>query len=171
MLIRKVKLEDSRRICEIYNYYVENTAVTFETTPVPETEMKERINEIIDSGFPYYVGEIEGKVVGYYYIHKWNGRCAYSSTKEVTIYLDKDCTGKGLGSTLYEHLFQNIDRENLHVLIAGICIPNEGSVKLHEKFGFKQSSHMKEIGWKFDKWQDVGHWLLIFNNQKSEGNE
>lgn len=164
MKIRKVTLEDARRICKIYNYYIENTAVTFETTPVPETEMKGRINEIIDSGFPYYVGEIEGKVAGYYYIHKWNGRCAYSSTKEVTIYLDKDYIGKGLGSTLYEHLFQNLDKENTHVLIAGICIPNEGSVKLHEKFGFKQASLMKEIGWKFDQWRDVGHWLLNLNN-------
>lgn len=50
------------------------------------------------------------------------------------------------------------------MLIAGICIPNEGSVKLHEKFGFKQASHMKEIGWKFNQWRDVGHWLLNINN-------
>ena len=163
MKIRKVKLEDARRICEIYNYYIENTAVTFETAPVSVEEMKGRISEIIDSGFSYYVGEINGNIVGYYYIHKWNGRCAYSSTKEVTIYLDKDHTGKGFGTVLYNHLFQNLDKKNIHVLIAGICIPNEGSVKLHEKFGFKQASHMKEIGWKFNQWQDVGHWLLNIN--------
>jgi len=164
MKIRKVTLNDANRICEIYNYYIENTAVTFETVPVSVEEMKERIGDIINSGFPYSVGEIEDNIVGYYYIHKWNGRCAYSFTKEVTIYLDKDQTGKGYGSTLYNHLFQNIDKENIHVLIAGICIPNDGSVKLYEKFGFKQASHMKEIGWKFNQWQDVGHWLLNFNN-------
>lgn len=55
MKIRKVKLEDARRICEIYNYYIENTAVTFETAPVSVEEMKGRISEIIDSGFSYYV--------------------------------------------------------------------------------------------------------------------
>ena len=61
---------------------------------------------------------------------------------------------------LYNHLFQNLDKKNIHVLIAGICIPNEGSVKLHEKFGFKQAALMKEIGWKFNHWRDGGHWLL-----------
>ncbi|MDH6303682.1 L-amino acid N-acyltransferase YncA [Parabacteroides sp. PF5-5] len=167
MEIRKVTLDDARRICEIYNYYIENTAVSFETVPVSEKEMKERIKGIIDSGFSYYVGEVEGHIVGYYYVHKWNNRCAYSSTKEVTIYLDKDQTGKGFGTMLYEHLFQNLDKENSHVLIAGICIPNEGSVKLHEKFGFKQASHMKEIGWKLNQWQDVGHWQLIINNKRT----
>lgn len=163
MQIRKVELSDAAAICDIYNYYVENTAVSFETVAVTEAEMKKRIADIIDSGFPYYVVEVDGKVAGYYYIHKWKERCAYSSTKEVTIYLDKDMTGKGLGSLLYEHLFSSIDLADTHVLIAGICIPNEGSVKLHEKFGFKQAAHMREVGWKLEKWQDVGYWELILN--------
>lgn len=163
MKIRKVRPDDVGRICEIYNYYIENTAITFETAPVSETKMKERISEVLDSGLPYYVGEIEGYVVGYCYIHTWNNRCAYSATKEVTVYLDKAQTGRGFGSMFYNHLLQSIDKEDIHVLIAGICIPNEGSVKLHEKFGFKQISHMKEVGWKFDRWRDVGHWQLIFD--------
>lgn len=162
MKIREATLADARRICEIYNYYIAHTATTFETAPLSEMEMKERMNEVISSGFPYYVGEIERNVIGYCYIHTWNNRCAYSSTKEVTIYLDKDQTGKGLGSMLYRHLLHHLNKENIHVLIAGICLPNEGSVKLHEKFGFKQISHMKEIGWKLNQWQDVGHWQLIF---------
>ena len=87
-------------------------------------------------------------------------RCAYSSTKEVTVYLDKEYVGKGLGSLLYEHMLQQIDPEQTHVLIAGICIPNDGSVRLHEKFGFVQVSTMKEVGRKFDEWRDVGHWML-----------
>lgn len=164
MDIRKAELSDAAAICGIYNYYIENTAVTFETVAIEEAEMKERISDIINSGFPYYVIEVDGKIAGYYYVNRWKDRCAYSSTKEVTIYLQKDMTGKGLGSLLFEHLLKTIDRENTHVLLAGICTPNEGSVKLHEKFGFKQVSHMKQIGRKFDKWQDVGHWELILND-------
>lgn len=166
MNIRKATLADAQAICHIYNYYVENTAVTFETVPVPEDEMKQRIAEFLDAGFPYYVGEIEGKVIGYCYGHRWNNRCAYASTQEVTIYLDKDQAGKGLGSILYDHLLKQIDRKTVHALIAGICIPNEGSVRLHEKFGFKQASHMKEIGRKFNQWRDVGHWQLIFHQPR-----
>ncbi|MDH6535723.1 GNAT family N-acetyltransferase [Parabacteroides sp. 52] len=161
MKIREVTLEDAKEICRIYNYYVENTAITFETAAVSESEMQQRIKGFLDEGFPYYVGDINGKIAGYCYLHNWNNRCAYSSTKEVTIYLDKDLQGKGIGTILYQHLFKEIHKDDVHALIAGICIPNESSVRLHEKFGFKQASHMKEIGWKFDQWRDVGHWQLV----------
>lgn len=163
MIIRKVTLDDAKGICDIYNYYIENTAITFETAAVSVSEMQQRIKVFLDEGFPYYVGEIGGKIAGYCYLHNWNNRCAYSSTKEVTIYLDKDLHGKGIGTILYQHLFKEIYKTDVHALIAGICIPNESSVRLHEKFGFKQVSHMKEIGWKFDQWRDVGHWQLVIN--------
>ena len=163
MKIRKVTLDDAQSICDIYNYYVENTAITFETTAVSINEMQQRIKSILDEEYPYYVGEIDDKIAGYCYLHNWNNRCAYSSTKEVTIYLDKDQKGKGLGTALYQHLFKEIYKDDIHVLIAGICMPNDESIHLHEKFGFKQASHMKEIGWKFDQWRDVGHWQLVIN--------
>ena len=163
MNIRKVTLDDVSAICNIYNYYVENTAITFETVPVSEIEAKQRIIDTINSGHLYYVGEKDGKIIGFYNTHKWNNRCAYNTTIEESIYLDKDETGKGYGSQLFEHLLKQIDKNKVHVLIAGICIPNDSSVRLHEKFGFKQISHMKEIGRKFEQWRDVGHWQLILS--------
>ncbi len=161
LTIREASVNDARVICDIYNYYIENTVITFETVAISASEMTQRIGEILDAGFLFYVGECNGKIVGYCYAHTWNPRCAYSTTNEVTIYLDKNETGKGYGFTLYEHLIENIDREKVHVLIAGICIPNESSVRLHEKFGFKQVSCMREIGRKFGQWIDVGHWQLF----------
>lgn len=164
MIIRKATLNDAKDICGIYNYYVENTAITFEAAAVSVSEMKHRIGAIIDEGYPYYVAEVNGKFAGYCYRNNWNNRCACSSTKEVTIYLNKEQTGKGLGTILYQHLFKEIyNKGDAHTLIAGICIPNESSVRLHEKFGFKQVSQMKEIGWKFGQWCDVGHWQLIID--------
>lgn len=163
MRIRKVTSDDAKGICDIYNYYVRETAITFETGMITETEMKQRIAGFQEANFPYLVGEIDGKIAGYCYLHNWNNRCAYSSTKEITIYLDKDLQGKGLGTILYQHLFKEIYKDDIHALIAGICIPNEGSVSLHERFGFRQVSHMKEIGRKFDQWRDVGHWQLIID--------
>jgi phosphinothricin acetyltransferase len=163
MNIRAAISDDARAICNIYNYYIEHTTITFETAPVSETEMKQRIDEIIHAGYSFYVGEANGKIIGYCYTHRWNSRCAYDTTAEDSIYLDRDETGKGYGTQLFEHLLNNIDESKIHVLIAGICIPNDGSVRLHEKFGFKQVSHMKEVGRKFDRWLDVGHWQLIIN--------
>ncbi len=165
MNIRKATLDDARAICNIYNYYIEHTAVTFETTPVAESDMRQRMSEVFESGYSFYVGEADDKIIGYYYTHRWNNRSAYSTTVEESIYLDKDETGKGYGTQFFKHLLARIDKSRIHVLIAGISIPNEGSVRLHEKFGFKQISHMKEIGRKFDQWQDVGHWQLTFDSE------
>lgn len=163
MKIREARLDDAKGICDIYNHYVENTTVTFETVAVSENEMRERIEGFLNEGFPYYVGEVDDKIVGYCYLHNWHSRCAYLATKEITIYLDKDQKGNGLGTILYQHLFKYIYKTDIHALIAGICIPNEGSVHLHEKFGFSQTSCMKEIGRKFDRWLDVGHWQLTIH--------
>lgn len=165
--IRPVVLEDAEVICEIYNYYVEHTAITFETLAVSTTEMRTRIREVLSSGLPYFVAEQDSRVVGYCYIHQWKTRCAYASTKEVTVYLDKGCLGQGIGTLLFGHLLNSVDVRNTHVLVSGICLPNEGSVSLHEKFGFKKVSHMKQVGWKFDRWRDVGHWELILYRSPS----
>jgi len=163
MIIREATTNDALVICNIYNYYVLNTAITFETAAVSVQEMQERIQEVLDSGLQYFIAEIDHHVVGYCYLHRWNNRCAYSSTKEVSIYLDKDVRYQGIGKQLFGFLLKNVNYDQTHVLISGICIPNEASVHLHEKFGFKQISQMKEIGRKFDKWCDVGHWELILS--------
>jgi L-amino acid N-acyltransferase YncA len=161
--IRKATIDDAIEICNIYNYYVLNTAITFETKAVSLNVMQSRIQGILDCSLPYYVAVEDNHVIGYCYLHPWNNRCSYSSTKEVSIYLDKNVRRQGLGTKLFEHILKNVDHKNIHVLISGICLPNESSVCLHEKFGFKQVSLMKEIGRKFDEWRDVGHWQLIFD--------
>ena len=162
MKIRKATINDARAICNIYNYYVENTVATFETVPISESEGKQRINNAISSGHLFQVGEVDGKIIGFYCTRVWNNRSAYATTAEESIYLDKDETGKGYGAQLFEHLINNIKRTKIHTLIGCICLPNESSVRLHEKFGFKQVSHMKEVGRKFNQWLDIGHWQLIF---------
>jgi phosphinothricin acetyltransferase len=162
MNIRKATSDDALAICNIMNYYIENTVITFETVPVSETEAKQRINETLNSGYLIYVGEISGKIIGFYCTYPRNKYSACKTTMEESIFLDRAETGKGYGTQLFEHLLKHIDKSATHVLMASICIPNEGSIRLHEKFGFKQVSHLREIGRKFDQWQDVGHWQLIF---------
>lgn len=159
--IRQATTADAQEICSIYNYYVLNTAITFETEPVSVEEMRSRIQEVLGSGLPYYVAVSDHHITGYCYLHQWNNRCAYSSTKEVSVYLDKNVRRQGIGTKLLKEILENINPENIHVLISGICLPNEGSVRLHEKFGFRQVSLMKEIGRKFNEWRDVGHWQLV----------
>ncbi|MCD8165458.1 MAG: N-acetyltransferase family protein [Bacteroides sp.] len=160
--LRRVVPEDIPAICRIYNHYIEHTAVTFEMEPLSPQQIRERMEECEKQNYPFFVVGKGSLVVGYAYIHQWDRRQAYRSTCEITIYLDKDYTGRGYGRLLYEMLIGEIDKTQVHVLIAGICLPNQASVRLHEKFGFKQVSHMREIGWKLGEWRDVGHWQLIF---------
>jgi L-amino acid N-acyltransferase YncA len=164
-MVRKVRTEDAGQISEIYNYYIENTTVTFEEIALSETEMQERI-EKISSKYPFLVWEENSQVIGYAYATEWKVRAAYRNSVEVTIYLKKGNSGKGIGKQLYDELFRQIKENkdlNIHAIIGGIALPNEASVALHEKFGFQKVAHFKEVGYKFQQWIDVGYWELLIN--------
>jgi L-amino acid N-acyltransferase YncA len=164
-MVRKVKIEDSRQVCDIYNFYILNTTVTFEEIALTETEMRERI-EKISSKYPFLVWEENGQVIGYAYATEWKVRAAYRNSVEVTIYLKNGNSGKGIGKQLYDELFRQIKQNkdlNIHAIIGGIALPNEASVALHEKFGFQKVAHFKEVGYKFQQWVDVAYWELLIN--------
>ncbi len=159
-VIRPVTTADAAAIAGIYNYYVEQTIISFEETPVTAQEMGGRI-EKITSAFPWLVCEEKGLVVGYAYASPWKTRHAYQFSVESTVYLDRDCMRRGMGAQLYRRLLEELRAKSIHVVIAGIALPNEGSVALHEKLGFKKIAHFDEVGRKFDRWIDVGYWELV----------
>lgn len=159
-MIRAIRPEDASRICTIYNYYIENTIVTFEETPVSEIDMKSRIAQTTQK-HPWIVYEQHNEIVGYAYASEWKSRCAYKFSVETTVYLKNDATGRGVGSILYGELIRLLRYKNLHAAIGGIALPNEASVALHEKFGFEKVGQFKQVGYKFDTWIDVGYWELM----------
>ncbi len=157
-MIRPVNINDTTVICDIYNYYIEKTCVSFEYDPVSIEEMSHRIRSTTES-YPWIVYEEQGKVVAYAYANKFAVREAYKNTLEVTVYASKDSGSKGIGTKLYKHLFDLIDKTtSAHSLMSVIALPNDASVRLHEKLGFEKASHFKEVGFKFDQWIDVGYW-------------
>ena len=159
-MIRKANPDDAYNIALIYNYYIDNSTITFETSPVSAEEMSDRITDISEK-YPYFVYEESGKVVGYCYVSAWKKKAAYIKTVESTIYIDKDFHGKGIGRTLMKKLIIELRERSFHAIIACITIPNPTSVKLHEEFGFRQVSEFNEVGFKFGKWINVGDWELI----------
>lgn len=159
-LIRPVSVSDAPDIAKIYNYYIENTIITFEEEPVSADDIKERFSQVETLGLPWLVAQCGDSVVGYAYANKWAGRSAYRHTVEVTVYLANDSVGNGLGTRLYEALFYELGKTAVHVAIGGISLPNAASVALHEKFGMKKTAHFEEVGYKFGGWLDVGYWQL-----------
>lgn len=164
-MIRNVKIEDAEALVNIYNFYVNNTIITFDRTPLSVATFEEKI-ECLTPTFPFLVYEEENEILGYAYGSVWRKKPSYKNTLEVTIYLKNGIQSKGIGTKLYTQLLETLKNKGFHTVIGGLTLPNEASVKLHEKFGFKKVAHFKEVGRKFDQWHDVGFWQLIFDRSK-----
>lgn len=161
-IIRDVHIDDARQLVDIYNYYVLNSVITFDDVPLKVQAFEEKITTIKE-GFPFLVFEEEAKILGYAYAGKWRQKPAYKNTVEITVYLKKGEVGKQIGTKLYADLLNQLRKQNIHAIIGGMTLPNKASVRLHEKFGFEQVAHFKEVGLKFNKWLDVGFWQLILS--------
>ncbi len=161
MIIRPADGDDAVDIAYIYNYYVATSHATFEIEPVDAGEMKSRIERCVNGGYPFLVCEDDEKIVGYAYGHEYRQRSAYRQTVEVSVYLRPGDDGKHIGTSLYEVLFDEIKTNGFHAVVAGISLPNDASIALHEKFGMEKVAHFREVGRKFDRWIDVGYWELV----------
>jgi phosphinothricin acetyltransferase len=159
--VRAVAAEDAEAIATIYNYYVTNTIVTFEEEPVAAAEIGRRVEAVRESSLPWLIAEQEGRVLGYAYATKWRERRSYRFSTEVTVYLGPGLEGRGIGSKLYGNLVADLRGRGIHAAMGGIALPNESSIALHEKFGFRKVAHFEQVGFKFNRWIDVGYWQII----------
>jgi len=159
-MIRSATIEDAARICEIYNHYVLHSTITFEEHAISADEMRQRITETL-TVLPWLVWVEDDSILGFAYASKWKGRCAYRYAVESTLYLADGWNGRGIGTRLYLALLDELRLRKLHTVMGGIAMPNPASVALHQKLGFEQIAHFREVGWKFGKWIDVDYWQLF----------
>jgi phosphinothricin acetyltransferase len=159
-MIRRATAADAAAIADIYNHYVRETVITFEETPVSADDMARRIADVTQR-YPWLVSERDGAVVGFAYATEWKSRSAYRFSVETTIYVATGDHAYGLGTALYEALLAELKARKLHSAVGIIALPNRASVALHEKLGFKKIGHFAEVGWKFERWVDVGYWQRI----------
>lgn len=160
MNIRKVEMADAAQIADIYNYYIVNTHHTFESDPLSAEEVEKRIAGTSEN-YPYLVAEFDGLIQGYVYAAQFKLRQAYKHSVEVSIYVRNQAKQKGIGSELYEKLLEQLSETSVHAIMAGISLPNEASVRFHEKLGYKKVAHFKEVGYKLGRWVDVGFWEML----------
>jgi len=160
MNIRKVELSDAAQVAEIYNYYILNTHHTFEAEPLGIEEMEKRIAESSED-YPYLIAEFDGVIQGYVYAAQFKLRQVYKHSVEVSIYVRNQAKQKGIGSELYERMLEELAETDIHALMAGISLPNEASVRFHEKIGYEKVAHFKEVGYKLGRWVDVGFWEML----------
>ena len=154
MLVRPAAAADLAALTGIYNHYVENTHVTFDTEPFSDRE--QWFGQFLERG-PHrvFVAEDEGRIAGYASSTRFRHKPAYATSVETTVYLAPDAGRRGFGSALYEALFTALADEDVHRAYAGVALPNPGSVAFHERFGFERIGLYREVGRKFGRYWDV----------------
>ena len=152
--LRPAEAADAPALLSIYAPYVEHTAVTFEYE-VPTIPAFARRIEEISSFYPYLVWEENGKILGYAYAHRHKERAAYQWNVELSIYLDQNARGRGIGTTLYSALIELLLLQGVQNFYACVTQPNAASDALHRKMGFTPCSIWHRSGYKLGKWHDV----------------
>ena len=160
-MIRLATPSDADAIVRVYNPYVLDTAVTFEERALSAEEMAERIRAVVAAQLPWLVAEEGGQIDGYAYATRWKSRSAYRFTVESSVYVARECAGRGLGRALYGDLLKRLKQGGVHAVVGCLGLPNPASVALHEKCGFQKVAHFREVGFKFGAWLDVGYWQLL----------
>lgn len=154
MLVRTAETKDVERINEIYNYEVLNGVATFDTEPKSYEERLEWLNNH-SIKYPCIVAEKDGKVLAWGSLTQYSQRKAYDGTCEISIYVDENTRGLGLGKVIIKELIERASKNNIHVILSRVAGENEASKNLHINFGFDFIGIMKEVGFKFDRYVDV----------------
>ncbi len=154
--VRPADRRDLEPITALYNHFVENTAVTFDVGAFTVEAREPWLAQFSASG-PHrlFVAERDGAFAGYVGSMAFKAKKAYATSVETTIYVQPDLAGRGAGKALYERLFSALAGEDVHRAYAGIALPNEASIRFHERFGFKEIGTYHEVGRKFGRYHDV----------------
>jgi L-amino acid N-acyltransferase YncA len=155
--IRLATYADAEAILAIYAPIVRDTAISFELEPPSVTEVQQRIvgtSPIL----PWLVHDSDGSLVGYAYASRHRERAAYQWAVDVSVYVTLDMRRHGLGRSLYGALLSILRDLGYYTAFAGIALPNQPSVKFHEALGFRPVGVYRNVGFKLDRWQDVGWW-------------
>ncbi|WP_305422975.1 GNAT family N-acetyltransferase [Photobacterium leiognathi] len=160
MDIRTVNEDDASAIAKLYNYYINETIITFEETAVSTEQMLERIRKIQHAQYPWLVVEVNGNIIGFAYASPWHERSAYRYTAESSIYLSHQHVGGGYGKALYKALLSQLRAIGIKNVMALIALPNLPSVRLNESLGFKPIGAYNNVGFKFERFISVGCYQL-----------
>ncbi len=167
IIIRDCEATDMDAVTRIYAHHVEQSLASFEETAPDEKEMTRRRDVILQKNHPFMVAEINGRVLGFAYASTFRSRSAYDRTVENSVYVEPSATGQGVGSKLIEQLINTCTELGFRQMIAIIGdTENHASIRLHERFGFKQVGLLNATGFKFGRWVDT----VIMQRRLGDGN-
>lgn len=153
-VIRAALETDLPQVVEIYNYYVQNTVITFDLDKQKLGDWVEKFRWLQGLQLPFLVAvSPSGTLLGFAYVAPWRQKAAYKRTVEDTIYLRPAATGKRIGSQLMSRLIDDSKAAGVKEIVAVISDKGaEASIAMHESFGFKHQGHLGKVGFKFGRW-------------------
>ena len=158
--IRDTVERDLPEILEIYNDAIVNLTSTFDVDP---QSLVERRDWLMHHGprHPLISAEANEKIVGYCGVSPFSQKRGYSTTVELSVYVHREFRSKGIGTLLVREMISRAKLLKYHAIVSIIAGGNDASVKLHRKLGFERVGHLKQVGFKFSKWQDVDYYELL----------
>jgi phosphinothricin acetyltransferase len=156
LVVRDAARDDLPAVAAIYTHYVLNTTITFNTQVRTPREWVERFDLDVAAG-PYdlLVATLHGEVAGYIETQAFRPKPAYARSVEVSVYVAPDATGAGVGGALFRTMLGRLEASDFHRAYSVIALPNDGSVAVHERFGFVHRGTLTEAGHKFGRYLDV----------------
>ena len=161
IIIREATKEDLLQMLDIYNDVILHTTAVYNYDPHTLDMRTEWFETKQQQGFPVFVAEENNTIAGFSSIGPFRAWQAYKFTVENSVYVKRDCRGKGISKLLMKPLIDAAKRLGLHAIVAGIDSTNEVSISLHKQFGFAEVAHFKEVGYKFNRWLDLKFLELI----------
>ena len=161
IIVRHATQHDLPQILEIYNDIIKNTTAVYYYEPHTLEMRGQWFMEKEEKGFPVFVAEEDGVILGMSTIGPYRVPTAYQFTVENTVHVAADARGRGVGKLLMAPIIEAAREMKMHAIIAGIDAGNEVSLHLHKSFGFEEVAHFKEVGYKFGRWLDLKFLELI----------
>ena len=159
--VRQATENDVPAMLEIYNDIILNTTAVWHSDPHTVEMRREWYTIKKEQGYPVFVAEENGKLTGFSTIGPFRPWAGYRFTVENSVYVAAGSRGQGIANLLMQPLIDAAKEMSLHAIVAGIEATNEASIALHNKFGFVEVAHFKEVGFKFNRWMDLKFLELI----------
>ncbi len=153
--IRSAAADDLADILRVYNQAIEKTTAVFEYRPHTLEMRREWFKAKQAASLPVLVAVESGAVLGFASYGPFRAWPAYQYSVELSVYVDESARGRGIGSDLVRAILATARERDLHVVMAGITADNAVSLRLHEKLGFVEVAHIREVGYKFGRWLDL----------------
>ena len=157
--IRAVTDSDGKAVVDIFNHYVENSFAAYPEKKIPCEGFA--FFEQMARGYPFYVVEKEGRVIGFGFLHPHDILETLKRAAEVSYFILPEFTGWGIGSDLLERLVEDAKARGIDTLLASISSENEGSIRFHAGHGFEEAGRLRRVGRKFGKDFDIV-WMQRF---------